>query len=191
MEKHYPTTKQLLKIAAVGAFIAGSLVLPGFPKVLGNKRIDWESFLFEEEWEEFDESRLRQKLKILASQKIIRIYQDGDKIAVKITKRGRTRLLKYKLDEIEIPKPEKWDRKWRIVAYDIPKEKKRASNALRETLKQLGLYQLQKSVYLYPYPCGKVIDFLRELYGIGDNVSYLTVGFLEDEDLYKKYFKLS
>ena len=190
MEKKYPTTKQLLKIAAVGAFIAGSLLLPGLPKVLGNKRIDWESFLFEEEWKEFDESRLRQKLKKLANQKVIRIYQDGDKLAVKITKKGRTKLLKYNLEDIEIPKPDEWDRKWRIIVYDIPKEKKNASDSLRNTLKHLGLFKLQKSVYLYPYPCSDIMEFLREIYDIDEDVTYLTMGNLENEDLYKGYFGL-
>lgn len=190
MEKKYPTTKQLLKIAAVGAFIAGSLVMPGLPKVLGNRKIDWESFLFEDEWEEFDESRLRQKLKKLSSQKVISIYQDGDKLAVKITKKGNTKLLKYNLEDIEIPKPNKWDRKWRLIVYDIPKNKKKASDSLRNTLKRLGLYKLQKSVYLYPYPCSDIMEFLREIYDIGEDVTYLTMGNLENEEIYKEYFGL-
>lgn len=191
MAKISPTTKEILKIASVGAFIAGSLILPGLPKAFNIKKSDWEKFLLEDEWFNFDERRLKQKLKNLQKQKVVKIYEIEGKTVVKITKKGKTRLLKYNLDELKIEKPQIWDRKWRIIAYDIPIGKKNASNALRHALKQLGIYQLQKSVYLYPYPCGDIIEFLREIYGIGENVTYITVGFLENEEAYKQHFQLS
>lgn len=190
MAKQYPTTRQIIYIAGVGAFIAASLVFPNLPKVLGKRRINFEDLLFPEEWEPFDKRRLRQKLKELHTQKIVRIYEHEDKFIVQITQKGRKKLLKYKLNELEIPKPEKWDKHWRIVAYDVPKDKKAARDALRTTLKRLKFYELQKSVYLYPYPCTEVVEFLREIYGIGDNVTLLTVGYLENESVYKKYFQL-
>lgn len=190
MKKAYPTTKQILKIAGIGAFIVGSLLLPGLPKILKGTRIDFENFLFEDEWEPFDESRLRQKLKILQKQKVIKLHQVEDKFFVQITKKGRRRLLKYSLDDLRIEKPKQWDKRWRIVAYDIPDQKKGASNALQHTLKQLGFLRLQKSVYLYPYPCSEIIEFLRAVYGVGEHVTYLTLGFLEDEEAYKEYFGL-
>ena len=190
MEKKYPTTKQLLKIAAVGAFIAGSLLLPGLPKVLGNKRIDWESFLFEEEWKEFDESRLRQKLKKLANQKVIRIYQDGDKLAVKITKKGRTKLLKYNLEDIEIPKPDEWDRKWRIILFDIPEKIRKARDVFRYHLNQLGFYEFQKSVFVHPYNCKDEIDYLIEFYNLRRFVRFVEADSIDNELHLKKYFHL-
>lgn len=190
MEKKYPTTRQILYLAGVGAFIASSLIFPNLHKMLGGKRIDFESLLFEDEWEGFDEPRLRQRLKELHKQKVVRIYQHKDKYLVQITKKGRKRLLQYKLEDLEIPKPSSWDRRWRIVAYDIPKEKKSARDALRTTLKRLGFFALQESVYLYPYPCNDAIEFIREIYNVGEHVTLLTVGYLEDEEVYRKYFEL-
>lgn len=190
MRKLSPTTKQILYLAGIGVFILGTLVFPQLPRLLKGRSLNFEDFLAEEEWEKFDKARLKQKLKILYKQRMVRIYRAGDRFVVQITKRGRRKLLRYKLEDLKIQKPEKWDGKWRIVAYDIPKEKKSAGDMLRRTLKQLEFFELQKSVYLYPYPCTDVVEFVRELYGVGEHVTLLTVGYLEDEIVYKEYFDL-
>lgn len=185
----------ILLLAGVGVFLAGSLIFPGLPRILAGRKFRYEdidNFLSEHEWEEFDQSRLKQRLKELHKQKVVRIRQlDEDKFVVQITKKGKRKLLQYRLNEMTIPKPNKWDGKWRIVAYDIPTEKKVARDTLRLTLKRLGLFELQKSVYLYPYPCTEAIEFIRELYEVGEHVTLLTVGYLEDEIAYKEYFSLS
>lgn len=186
----YPTTKVILYLAGIGVFILGTFLFPQLPRLLKGRNLNFEDFFSENEWEKFDKPRLKQKLKILHKQKAIKIYKVGEKFVVQITKKGKRRLLKYKLDDLEIPKPVKWDGKWRIVAYDIPKEKNSARDALRLTLKKLGFFELQKSVYLYPYPCSDAIEFVRELYDIGEHVTLLTIGYLEDEVVYKKYFDL-
>lgn len=179
-------------IAAVGAFIAGSLVFPGLPRILQGKRLDFERFLDEDEWDEFDRRRLRQKLKQMHKAKFVRIYQIGDDYVVQITKKGRRKLLRHKLDDLVIERPKKWDGKWRIITYDIPKESAGNSSrdVFRRTLKNLGFLQLQRSVYLYPHPCQEVVEFVREFYGIGEYVALLTVGYLENEEVYREYFGL-
>lgn len=192
LRKKYPKPKRILAIAALGAFVAGSLVAPGLPRVLSKpiKYEDIANFFGEDEWEEFDERRLRQRLKELRKRRYIKIILTGDKYFVQITLKGRRKLLQYNLADLSIPTPEKWDSRWRIVTYDVPKGKDAAREAIRTTLKRLNFHQLQKSVYLYPYPCDEVVTFLRELYDIGENVKILTVGQLEDEEAYKEYFDL-
>lgn len=192
LKKKYPKARQILAIAAVGAFIAGSFMAPGLPRLL-KKPLSYDdiaSLLGEDEWQEFDERRLRQRLKDLRRQRYIKIWQDKEKFVIQITQKGKRKLLKYNLFELSIPTPEKWDGRWRIVTYDVPKGKDAAREAIRTTLKRLNFHQLQKSVYLYPYPCDEVVTFLRELYDIGENVKILTVGQLEDEEAYKEFFDL-
>lgn len=188
--KLYPTAKNILKIAGVGAFIGATLVMPGLPRLLKGLDIDLENFLEEDEWEPFDERRLRRRLKEMHEARLVKIYQEGDKFVVRLTKKGRKKYLKYQLEELNIPKQEKWDGRWRIVAYDIPRDRSRGRDAMRETLKKLGFYQLQESVYLYPYPCEDVIDFIKEFYGVGDNVTLLTISGLEESDAYRDYFDI-
>jgi DNA-binding transcriptional regulator PaaX len=185
-----PSTKVVLEIATVGAFIAGSLIFPGLPRVIKAENINLDSFLDDSKWEPFNKYRLREKLKILHKQKMVKIFQQGDRFVIQLSEKGKQKITRYKLSELNITKQEKWDMRWRIVAYDIPKEKKHARDTLRKTLKNLGFFELQKSVYLYPYPCSDVIEFIRELYDVGEHVTLLTVGFLENEKAYKEYFNI-
>lgn len=189
-----PTTKKVLLVIGAGALIAGSLVLPGLPKIFLGKRFedfDVDSFIGEEEWEPFDERRLRQKIKALYKAKLIKLHPiNYDEYVLQVTEKGRRKLLKYNLQDLSIPQPDKWDGKWRIVTYDIPKESSRARDELRYTLKKLGFLQLQKSVYLYPHSCKDVIEFIREFYDVGENVTLLTVGQLENEEAYKDFFDI-
>lgn len=82
------------------------------------------------------------------------------------------------------------DGKWRIVVFDIPEKKRHGRDALREKLCELGFYELQKSVLVFPYPCQDELDFLIEYFGLR---RYVRVGILEtiDNELHlKKYFQL-
>ena len=91
MVKLSPTTKKILLIAGVGAFIAGTLIFPGLPKVIRLDKLKLDDFLEEDEWEPFDKARLRQKLRVLNKQKVIKIYNVGDKMFVQITNKGKKR----------------------------------------------------------------------------------------------------
>lgn len=95
------------------------------------------------------------------------------------------------LDDMEIEKPAHWDKKWRVVIFDIPdKFKRRARDALREKLKKLGFCQLQKSVWVIPYPCQKEIQLLCELFNITPFVNIITAESIYNDIKLRKYFKL-
>ncbi len=64
------------------------------------------------------------------------------KLDEKRKRRKEKALLNYK------EKKEKWDGKWRIVIFDIPEANKRVRQVLRETLKVLEFWPLQKSVWV-------------------------------------------
>lgn len=51
-----------------------------------------------------------------------------------------------------------WDRKWRIVFFDIEEINRRLRDNLRDKLKELGFGMLQKSVFISPH------DILRDFY---------------------------
>lgn len=56
---------------------------------------------------------------------------------------------------------------------------------------KLKMLRLQKSVYLYPYPCHDELEFLRQYFDVGEAVLYLTVRFVESEEVYRQYFGLN
>jgi phenylacetic acid degradation operon negative regulatory protein len=46
---------------------------------------------------------------------------------------------------------QKWDRKWRIVVFDISEDKRAKRDSLRSKLKELGFGMLQKSTWISPH----------------------------------------
>lgn len=86
---------------------------------------------------------------------------------------------------------QKWDRKWRIVIFDIPQELHKERVRLRAKLKMLGFYMLQKSVFVFPYPCEEELAPVCEKLDIADYLDVLTAdsaGFKEKE--IKRFFNL-
>lgn len=100
------------------------------------------------------------------------------------------KILKYSLEKLEVKKPDSWDQKWRVVIYDIPTRDKGLQLVIRDALKTMGFYQMQESVYLFPYPCYDEVEFLRSFYAAGSMVKYLLVTKLEDDQPYRQYFGL-
>ena len=136
----------------------------------------------------FNVKYLRRSLERLEKQKLIEIKKRGDKYEVKVTKKGKTRILKYSLEDLSIEKPEDWDGKWRVVSYDLPESLRAYRDTLRRFFKRLGFYQLHKSVYLHAYPCEKQVEFLREFYGLGKYITLFKVEKIENEELYRRFF---
>lgn len=192
-DKIDPRVKDVLRLLGAGTVLAACIVFPGLPivvKAAMDSHHETERKRKFKEWERFNLWRLRASLKRLRNQKVVKIVErDGEPIVI-LTKKGKTRYLKYKLEEMIIKKPPKWDGRWRLVIYDIAKHKRNTQQAFREVLKKLKFFRLQKSVYLYPYPCYEEIEFLRQYYGIGDDVIILIVEGIENESVYKKYFGL-
>lgn len=143
------------------------------------------------EWKEIDRNKLIRIVREFYRDRIVD-YKENKEGAVEIvlTKDGRQKALKYQIDEIKIRKPEKWDGKWRMVAFDIPEKKKKAREALRDKLRDLGFRELQKSVFVFPYECEDEIDFIVEVFEIRPHVRFMRVDFFTNEEQFKIKFKL-
>jgi len=134
-------------------------------------------------------TQLSQTLYLLKKRKIINIRKLGDETVIELTEKGRNKKLQYDLDNLIIPRQEKWDGKWRLLMFDIPEPKKSAREALRGKLKNLGFFQFQKSVWVYPYPCEEEIDFISEIFSVAPYINLLTVK-LENDGPIRLKFKL-
>lgn len=75
----------------------------------------------------------------------------------------------------------KWDKKYRVVIFDIPEKKKHLRNWLREELYLLKYEKLQESVFVGKFPLSR--DLIEEINHkkIKKNVDYLLV-----EKIYSK-----
>jgi len=135
--------------------------------------------------------QLRNAFYNLRSQNLIEIIQEKDnKIKIRLTNKGQVRIKEFSAEILTIPRPKKWDRKWRIIIFDIPNKFTKAREALRRKLKDLRFYQLQKSVWIYPYPCEDEILFIAHVFQIEPFIEILTVENLLHEDKIRRFFNL-
>lgn len=134
------------------------------------------------DWRSLDHLKFSQNIYRLKKSKLIKIYQSGKEKYLELTPRGLKKVKKFVFDELKIIPPKTWDKKWRIVIFDIPDDKKITRNILREKLKKLGFLLLQESVFIHPFDCKKEIDFIVNNFYIKPYVKYIIADILEGDD---------
>ena len=126
---------------------------------------------------------MNQEIRKLYQSKLVSVQENQDGVLIlKLTDNGKLKVLSYNFEKMRI-NPGLWDKKWRVVVFDIPEKLRRGRDALREKLKNIGFYELQKSVLVFPYECQNEIEFLIEFFNLRKYVRY---GILEsiDNDLH-------
>lgn len=173
-------TRDVLKVIGVGGLIVGTGLLgPSLPMVIGGAV---------KLWKEANKRDLGRIIKRLEKQKMISIKDDGTKTVIEITEKGKSRLLEYDFEKIEL-KAKKRDGNWRLIVFDIPEYKKSSREMFRRKLIQLSCIRLQDSVFVSAFPCREEIDFLCHYLGISDFVSVAVLKKIErgEELIFKEY----
>lgn len=119
------------------------------------------------------------------------VYLESKKgvVTIKLTDKGRKQVFRF-TDQVRIQKPLIWDRKWRVVVFDIPVKKNGEHALFRRKIKNLGFQQVQKSVWAFPYKCeDEVLFFAKEL-RIENTVEIFTVQKMIHEKELRKRFDL-
>lgn len=144
------------------------------------------------EWKNIPNQTINNAFRTLYEARLIekRKLPDG-KIEVIISKNGEKRAMIENLSEMKIKRPPKWDGYFWIVMFDIPEKRKRVRDALRYHLKKMDFYELQKSVFVLPFPCVKEIKFLAEYYNIRKHIRMIEARSIDHEQEIIKRFKLS
>ncbi|MDP3882992.1 MAG: hypothetical protein Q8Q48_02965 [Candidatus Staskawiczbacteria bacterium] len=175
-------TKEKILLLLLGGLAFGCSYTPGKQRMV-LKTVS-------REWKKLNPKELREGINYLYRLELI------DKKEVKhglttllLTKKGKLRALNCQLENIK-NKKQKWDSKWRMVAFDIPEKYKRGRDALRQKLKKIGFVELQKSVLVTPYDCKKEIKFLVDFFELGKYVRFAVLESVDNGDYLKKYFKL-
>ena len=91
------------------------------------------------------EMNIRNALKIGSIERVVKKGQPY----IKLTSRGKSKLIQY-FPLFKFQK-RKWDRKWRVVFFDIEEKNKGERDLFRRKLYELGFGKLQKSVYISPF----------------------------------------
>ncbi len=123
---------------------------------------------------------------------LVKIKHQGKSMQVLLTKLGLEKSKALQIDACYIPKPARWDGKWWLVAADIPtKQYRRGADLLRQKLKDMGFYSLQRTLWVYPFNPSKEIEFIAETYGIARFLTVIEVSRLDrqDEAILKEFFR--
>ena len=107
-----------------------------------------------------------------------------------LTSKGEARLRQLELHDFKLKKQKRWDRKWRMLIFDIPEYRRVLRNKVRATLTAIGFVHLQHSVWVYPFPCEDFIALLKADFKIGKDLLYLIVDSIENDRELRKRFNL-
>ena len=127
----------------------------------------------------------------LAQKGHVRFISKDDKRYVEITESGRRAIaLEEHRASLLTSKKRWWDKRWRLVMFDIPERRKNVRRQLRIMMSGLGFLRLQDSVWVYPYDCEELVALLKAELHIGKDVLYAIVEQLENDVAIKKHFGL-
>ncbi|MDD2935296.1 MAG: hypothetical protein PHX25_02360 [Candidatus Pacebacteria bacterium] len=133
---------------------------------------------------------MNDSIKNLLEKGLIEKIKKGNTEFMRLTKEGEKLVNKYKLGDLEIKKPKKWDKKWRVIIFDISEKKKILRNLLRSNLIRFGFVKLQNSVWVFPYDCEELIFLLKTNFFVDSDVLYMEVNRIENEKWLKEIFGL-
>ena len=176
-------TKQKVLLLLLSGLVIGLSHSPTAPKRV--------FCALKKDWREINRSYLYRIIKEFHQERLVEYAErDDGTINIVITEAGREKALSFKIDSLKIKKSPIWDKKWRLVSFDIPEYLSNVRATLREKLQELGFKQLHKSVFIFPYPCEDEINFLVEFFNLRSYIRYAEVTKLTNEAELKLNFEL-
>lgn len=174
--------QRILLLLATGVALGFSRSPSGYFKILKACMRDWK---------EINKSYLWNKIREFYEDRLVDFQDnDDDTTTIILTEDGKKKVLKYEFENMEVKRPKIWKGEWYIVTYDIPEKKKPAREAFRKKIKELGLLEFQRSVFVSPYECENEIDFVAEFFEVGKYVRYIKAKYITNEAELKKNFGL-
>lgn len=132
----------------------------------------------------------RKVVQNLVDKKLIIVFLGREGMAMRLTEKGQRELLRYQLREKSLKKWH-WDKKWRLIIFDIAEKKRLKRDYVRKNMQSFGFVKLQDSVWVYPYECEQVVNLLKAEYQLGRELLYVVAGEIENDEWLKKKFDLN
>lgn len=179
--RKYIFEQAILTTLKIGTIVTFAIMFPNALRVI--KMLGWLPTKRDPKYS-FENALTRLKQKGL-------VKAGGDKNSLQITDKGKLFLWKVESRYLTLKKPSKWDKRWRLIIFDIKEQDRSHRDAVRVMLQNIGCVRLQNSVWVYPYDCEEVITLLKMNYKIGEEVLYIIAEKIEEDLWLKKHFKLS
>ncbi|MEK7163907.1 MAG: CRISPR-associated endonuclease Cas2 [Patescibacteria group bacterium] len=178
--KKRATTKQVLKYVFDNLQILFPQTKKNLMKLKYSNIPDWEDYLPASVYLAADTLKRRGFIEKIST---------PDGILVKITDQGKKQILKYDLLKLTPPKT-KWDGQWRLVFFDIAEIDRKKRDQLRIYLRNLGMEQMQESVFVSPYDVFDQVCYLREVLDVPHGVKLAKLSWIENQDELKQIFDI-
>lgn len=140
------------------------------------------------EHRDVDRDNFSDRVQYLRRQGLIKNFTENKEKYLELTPRGIKKARNLLLDDLEIKRPKTWDKKWRVIIFDVPEKMHRNRDLLRENLISLKFIQIQKSVYVYPFECTEEITLLSDLFFVKKFVTIMISEIIQGEELILKIF---
>jgi len=119
-----------------GGFVALSIASPTFPAKILPKLIKWAKYELRKK--QYKKRRFYNAFYYLKKKDLVSMEYRGKQLYISLTEEGKKKAGRYQIDDLKIKKPAEWDRKWRILIFDIEDKHKVKREALRGKIKELG-----------------------------------------------------
>lgn len=172
--------KELLRLIGAGVVVAGAIAMPNTGQLI--EYLDPKSAR--------ERNRIWKTLKYLEQKQRIVFVESGAHTVVNLTDLGKRRLDEDRIWEMTIDTPRRWDRKWRMVLFDIPGKNETARQSFRTKLQDFGMRLYQRSVFIYPHDCYEHVMVVAKWYRIDRHVRYVVATEINDERRFLKEFDL-
>jgi len=160
--------KNILKAIGACLLIGTALIAPNILQIIKPKGSK-------------DRYKFKKTIKKLFDDKVI--YLSGEKI--ELTNKGVLLMKQAQVEDIQISgwkNKEKWNSVWHLVCYDIPEKFKKERDYFRRKLIESNFYQIQLSLWVYPYNCKEEIAIIAQNLGIAPFVAYLNTDYLPQQN---------
>ncbi len=179
-ERRWGAFQKVVLYAAIGGLMVATGAVPDFSKIL-------KYYTGQKKGARFN-YRVKTVLGRLAAKGLITFEErDGRKYA-RLTDAGKQVLELESLKDPKMRKPKRWDKRWRVVIFDIPERRRSIRVRLRRFMEEFGFVRLQDSVWIYPYDCEDLIALAKAKFRIGVDVLYMIVEQLEHDTHLREHF---
>lgn len=174
--------RAILSTIGIAGILALTMIAPNMfqaiPYLIGRKRYRW---MFQ----------TKTAVGRLAAKGYVRFEERDGKKYVRITEEGKRSLA---IEHARMTAParakKRWDKRYRLVMFDIPQNRKNTRDKLRSFMRDFGFLLVQKSVWLSPYDCEELVALIKTELRLGTSVLYAVVESIENDSWIRKHYHL-
>lgn len=141
--------------------------------------------------QDITDAQLRRSIYHAIGKKYITLTNGQNGTTIRLTTAGKHLAGKAAVEALRPAVPAVWDKKWRIVLFDIPEEFKKSRDGFAGNLKRIGFSQIQKSAFAFPYSCFEELAVLMDFHKVHPFVTCIVAEKLEHSQRLEKLYSLA